>query len=75
MQSGVYIIQDFENIDQATLMQNSFVQFGAYMDFNIQNDLAAQGQNYFRMRGEMTWNKWFRNLVLDSDTPLKHYLI
>ena len=66
MQSGVYIIQDFENIDQATLMQNSFVQFGANMDFNIQNDFAAQGQNYFRMRGEMTWNEWFLgNLVLD----------
>ena len=68
MQPGVYIIQDFENIDQATLMQNSFVQFGANMDFNIQNDFAAQGQNYFRMRGEMTWNEWFLgNLVLDID--------
>ena len=68
MQSDVYIIQDFENIDQVTLMQNSFVQFGANMDFNIQNDFAAQGQNYFRMRGEMTWNEWFLgNLVLDID--------
>ena len=64
----VFIIQDFENIDQATLMQNSFVQFGANMDFNIQNDFAAPGQNYFRMRGEMTWNEWFLgNLVLDID--------
>ena len=42
MQPGVYIIQDFENIDQATLMQNSFVQFGANMDFNIQNDFALR---------------------------------
>ena len=68
MQSDVYIIQDFENIDQKILMQNSFVQFGSNMDFNIQNDAAAQGQNYFRMRGEMTWNEWFLgNLVLDIE--------
>ncbi len=58
-QGGLYIIEDFENISSSELSENSFVQFGANMDFDLKEDGAAQGQKYFSMRGEMTWNEWF----------------
>lgn len=65
-QTGLHVIQNFEIIDQTDL--NSFVQFGSNMDFNIVTNDAAEGDKYFRMRGEMTWNEWFLgNLVLDIE--------
>jgi hypothetical protein len=53
--TGLYVIQDFENDQDWTL---SYETNGSDMDFSLQDDMPAVGQNYFSMRGSVPWNEW-----------------
>lgn len=64
-QEGLVVVADFEQGYPTNSIE--FSQSGEFMNFQISNDGAAQGQNYYSMGGYVNWDYYLGSLKIAAD--------